>query len=237
MQSLRSKIASADWSSAATEMHDKGFAVVPGILTGEECERLKADYHNPAGYRKTVIMERHHYGKGEYRYFDYPLPALVQTIRTDIYPYLMPVANDWMKALNIDRRFPATHEALLQQCRDHGQSQATALILKYGRGGYNALHRDLYGDIYFPLQVALVLDEPGKDFTGGEFVLVRETPEGQSQAIVLNPGKGDMLIFTTSFYPLKSEAGYARAGMKHGVSEVCSGERHTLGIIFHDALS
>jgi hypothetical protein len=165
------------------------------------------------------------------------LPDLIQTIRTIIYPHLASIANTWMQMLNIDTRFPLTHQQLLQQCRNNNQMKATVLILKYGRGGFNTLHQDMYGEVYFPIQTVLFLNEPEEEYTGGEFVLTQQTPRAQSKAIVLKPKKGDMLIFTTNFRPVQGAKGYYRVNMKHGVSEVHGGERHTLGIIFHDAIS
>lgn len=219
------------------EMHAKGYAILPELLNNEQCETLKLGYNNDALYRKTVVMERYRFGLGEYKYFHYPLPDLIQTIRTEIYSKLAPIANAWMQALNINTVFPDTHKELLKQCHENNQLKATVLILKYGKGGYNTLHQDLYGDIYFPIQAVLFLNEPDKEFTGGEFVLTQQIPRAQSKAIVLQPKQGDMVIFTTNFRPVKGIKGYYRVNMKHGVSEVQSGERHTLGIIFHDALS
>lgn len=237
MQEIQSKLASVNWQSVTEDMHQKGFSVVPNLLTDNECGQLKENYNNTDSYRKTVAMERYRFGLGEYKYFDYPLPDLVQTIRTSMYPKLSPIANVWMKVLNINTTFPDTLSELQTLCRANNQLKPTALILKYGKGGYNTLHQDLYGDVYFPIQVVLFLNEPGEDYTGGEFVLIQQTPRAQSKAIVLKPGKGDMLIFTTNFRPVKGNRGYFRVNMKHGVSEVHSGERYTVGIIFHDALS
>lgn len=237
MQNIQSKIENVNWENITKGMHEKGFAIIPNLLTGKQCEELKAEYANPNLYRKTVVMERYRFGLGEYKYFNYPLPTLIQSIRTTIYPKLVPIANAWFKALNIDKIFPDTHQELLQQCREKNQLKATVLILKYGKSGHNTLHQDLYGDIYFPIQTVLFLNEPDEDFTGGEFVLTQQTPRAQSKAIVLKPKKGDMLVFTTNFRPLKGTKGYYRVNMKHGVSEIHSGERHSLGIIFHDALS
>ena len=234
---MKQKLQKTDWALVANEMHEKGFALIPNILTDEECGELIQNYDNPNAYRKTVVMARYRFGMGEYKYFNYPLPALIQQIRTEIYPHLVPVANLWFKVLNIDKQFPKTHRGLLQQCHENNQQKATVLILKYGKGGHNTLHQDLYGDIYFPMQAVLFLNEPDKDFTGGEFVLTQQIPRAQSKAIVLKPKKGDLLIFTTSFKPEKGTKGYYRVNMKHGVSEVHSGERYTLGIIFHDAIS
>lgn len=218
-------------------MHDKGFAIIPQLLTSKQCEELKSNYDHPNAYRKTVVMERYRFGLGEYKYFNYPLPPIIQTIRETIYPKLSPIANAWMKMLNIDKHFPETFQQLQILCRENNQIKATVLILKYGKGGHNTLHQDLYGDIYFPIQTVLFLNEPDEDFTGGEFVLVQQAPRAQSKAIVLKPKKGDMLIFTTNFRPAKGSKGYYRVNMKHGVSEIQTGERYTLGIIFHDALS
>lgn len=237
MQDIIQKIESIDWGNITESMHQNGYAIIQNLLSEEQCELLKANYDNSTLYRKTVTMARHRFGLGEYKYFNYPLPDIIQTVRTTIYPYLAPIANAWFKALKIDREFPLLHEELLRQCHENRQEKSTVLILKYGKGGFNTLHQDLYGDIYFPIQIVFVLDEPDNDFTGGEFVLTQQIPRAQSKAIVLKPGKGDVLIFTTNFKPEKSSKGYYRINMKHGVSEVKSGSRHSLGIIFHDAVS
>jgi len=237
MTTLIQKIKDIDWAEITENMHQNGYAVIPGFLEGEECERLKTDYEKAGLYRKRVIMERHRFGLGEYKYYDYPLPDIIQNIRTHIYPHLAPIANTWFKALQIDKQFSLSHNVLLDECHTNEQKKATPLILKYAKGGFNTLHQDLYGDIYFPIQTVLMLNQPGKDFTGGEFVLTQQIPRAQSKAIVLNPNKGDLLIFTTNFKPEKGAKGYYRVNMKHGVSEVKSGNRYTLGIIFHDALT
>jgi len=223
------------WDNITEDMHNKGYALASQILTGAECDELIRQYHNKSLYRKTITMERYGYGLGEYKYFNYPLPGLIQQLRENIYPGLAQIANTWMKALNIDKHFPETLNELLTLCHEQEQRRPTPLVLKYGKGGYNALHQDLYGDVYFPMQVVICLNEPGKDYEGGEFVLVEQRPRAQSKAIVLNPRKGDMLLFTTNFRPVKGSKGYYRVNMKHGVSEVTNGKRHTLGIIFHDA--
>lgn len=237
MKSLQHRINSAGWPEIADHLNEKGFAVMPGILSNEDCANLIQQYSQPEIYRKTISMERYRFGKGEYKYFKYPLPEIIQTIRQSVYPYLVPVANGWMKMLNIDKTFPASFDELQAFCRQHKQIYPTALILRYDPGGFNTLHQDLYGEIFFPMQVVMILDEPGKDYTGGEFVLTEQIPRAQSKAIVLNPQKGDLLIFTTQFRPAKGSKGYYRVNMKHGVSELRSGRRHSLGIIFHDALS
>lgn len=183
---MKTKIESLNWENITESMHENGFAVLQNILSNDECESLKANYSNPNLYRKTVVMERYRFGLGEYKYFNYPLPDLIQNIRSAIYPKLAPIANAWMKVLNIDTVFPIKHEDLLKQCHDNNQLKATVLILKYGKSGFNTLHQDLYGDVYFPIQIVLFLNEPDEDFTGGEFVLTQQTPRAQSKAIVLN---------------------------------------------------
>lgn len=218
----------------ASQMHDRGFAWIPNVLTAAQCDETIAEY-NAAKYRKTVTMERHRFGLGEYKYFDYPLPELVQAARDEIFPILAPVANDWMKNLRMEVRYPLTFAEFQERCHANGQIKPTPLILKYGIGGFNTLHQDLYGDVYFPMQLAFFLNQPDLDYTGGEFVLTEQTPRAQSKAIVLRPRKGDMIVFTTNFRPVLGSKGYYRVNMRHGVSEVTSGERHTLGVIFHDA--
>jgi hypothetical protein len=237
MQDIVAKIACINWEETAECMHDKGFALIPGFLNDEQCESLKTDYSRTDGFRKTVVMERYRFGQGEYKYYDYPLPQIIQSIREQMYGKLAPIANDWMKALNITTQYPGTFQELKDLCHANNQTLPTALILKYGKGGHNTLHQDLYGAVYFPIQIVLFLNEPEKDYTGGEFVLTEQVPRAQSKAIVLNPKKGDLLIFTTNFRPVKGSKGFHKVNMKHGVSIVHSGERHTLGIIFHDALS
>lgn len=234
---MQQKIDSVDWSTVVETMNEKGFASVPKLLSEDQCENLKRNYNNPTAYRKTIVMERYRFGLGEYKYFNYPLPDLIQTIRLSVYSHLAPIANGWMKMLNIDKQFPNSFQELQTLCHANKQTKPTVLILKYGKGGHNTLHQDLYGEIFFPIQLVLFLNEPDVDFTGGEFVLTQQTPRAQSKAMVLKPKKGDMLMFTTNFRPVKGSKGYYRVNMKHGVSELHSGERHTLGIIFHDALA
>ena len=234
---ISEKISGIEWQRITEEINEKGFALVLQFLPAQYCEEFIREYDNSDLYRKTIMMERHSFGLGEYKYFKYPLPDLIQTIRTEIYPKLAPVANTWMKELNIERQFPDNFDELQRLCRANNQTKPTVLILKYGKAGHNTLHQDLYGDIFFPIQLALFLNEPDDEYTGGEFVLTQQTPRAQSKAMVLRPNKGDMLLFTTNFRPIKGSKGYYRAQMKHGVSEVHDGDRHTLGIIFHDALS
>lgn len=235
MTDLLQRIENTDWQSITESMHKNGYAILSHLLLNNECDQLIYGYDQPDLYRKTVVMARHRFGLGEYKYFNYPLPELLQVLRTNIYPHLASIANTWFKALNIDTYFPLEHQNFLQQCHANNQKKATALILKYGEKGFNTLHQDLYGDLYFPIQIVLMLSEPEQDFTGGEFVLTQQVPRAQSKAIVLKPQKGDILIFTTNFKPEKGAKGYYRVNMKHGVSEVKSGKRYALGIIFHDA--
>ena len=237
MKNTHDKIAEIDWQRVTGELNQKGYAIVPQFLPNQSCEELIQKYNDSDLYRKTITMERHSFGLGEYKYFKYPLPDLIQTVRGAIYPKLAPIANAWMKMLNVERQFPDTFDELQRLCHDKNQTKPTVLILKYGKGGYNTLHQDIYGDIFFPFQLVFFLNEPDDDYTGGEFVLTQQIPRAQSKAIVLRPHKGDMLIITTNFRPIKGSKGYYRAQMKHGVSEVHNGKRHTLGIIFHDALN
>ncbi len=235
MKTIIERLHAKDWEKLTSEMHAQGYAIVPGVLTAAECNALIGSYNAVDNYRKTISMERYRFGIGEYKYYKYPLPQLINDIRQTVYPYIAPIANQWMQVLHIATRFPAEHEALKKLCHDHGQQLPTVLILKYGKDGFNTLHQDLYGEIYFPMQVVLFLNEPGEDYTGGEFVLTEQIPRAQSKANVLQPRRGDMLVFTTNFRPVKGSKGYYRVNMKHGVSPLHSGNRHTLGIIFHDA--
>ncbi len=237
MEDLKTKLAATDWQSVTESMNEKGYAIIPEMLSDEQCNELIQEYNNEKLYRKTVVMERYRFGLGEYKYFDYPLPETIQIVRETIYPKLSPIANLWMKVLNINKKFPETFEELQSLCQQNNQLKPTPLILKYGKGGFNTLHQDLYGEIYFPMQCVLFLNEPDTDFTGGEFVMTEQTPRAQSKAIVLKPKKSDILLFTTNFRPVKGTRGYYRVHMKHGVSEVISGERHTSGVIFHEATS
>jgi len=232
---LKERIELLNWSRITEDLNENGYAVASNILTDAECDEFVHQYKNEALYRKTINMERYRFGFGEYKYFQYPLPGLVQQLRENVYPKLAPIANNWMRVLNIDKHFPQSLTGLLDLCHAQNQPRPTPLLLQYGKGGYNTLHQDLYGNIYFPMQVVLFLNQPDEDYRGGEFVLVEQTPRAQSKAIVLKPGKGDMLLFTTNFRPVKGSKGYYRANMKHGVSELTEGRRHTLGIIFHDA--
>jgi len=230
-------IESLDWPSVRENLHERGYAQLNQVLNAAECDDLIAGYANPVHYRKTIVMERYRFGLGEYKYFSYPLPPVIQRLRESIFPQLVPVANQWMEVLKTGSPYPTDFEAFQERCHAQGQTKPTVLILKYGHGGHNTLHQDLYGELFFPIQMVLFLNEPGRDYTGGEFVMTEQIPRAQSKAIVLKPRKGDALLFTTNFRPVKGSKGYYRVNMKHGVSEVHDGQRYTLGIIFHDALS
>jgi hypothetical protein len=225
----------------AAELTEKGFAVVPSLLGAAACADLVATYDDDRLFRKTVVMARHGFGRGEYRYFGGPLPDVVLRLRTTLYAELSPIANAWWEALGQDERFPASHGDFLARARGAGQTLPTPLVLRYGPGDYNCLHQDLYGDVWFPLQVAILLDEPGRDFEGGEFVLVEQRPRMQSRPIVVPLRKGEAVVFPCHHRARPTDKPGARRAvrtvMRHGVSEVRSGRRHTLGIIFHDARS
>lgn len=231
---ISERINGLDWAAIKTSMDSKGYSVVKNVISPDECDSLTAKYNDEL-FRKTVIMEHHNYGRGEYKYYKYPLPALVQQLRQSVYPHLAPIANNWMELLNKEVSFAATLDELLQHCHEHGQLRPTPLILQYTEGGYNAMHQDLYGEVFFPMQLVFILDEPGNDYEGGEFILIDQKPREQSRAMVLKPGKGDMVLFTTSFRPAKGSKGYHRVNMKHGISEITKGMRRSMGIIFHDA--
>ena len=236
MDDIQQKIFSIDSQGVSESMHDKGYVLLSQFLPKKYCNELIDKYDDVELYRKIITMEKYRFGLGEYKYFKYPLPDFIQTMRSNIYPKLAPIANNWMRLLNMKRQFPNEFEKLQHLCHDNNQTECTVLILKYGKGGFNTLHQDLYGNIFFPIQVVIFLNEPEQDYTGGEFVLTQQNPRAQSKAIVLIPHQGDMLIFTTNFRPVKGSKGYYQVQMRHGISEVRDGERHTLGIIFHDAL-
>jgi hypothetical protein len=220
-----------DWTAAAEALDAQGWAVLPGLLSAAECAEVTARYDGP-GFRSTVVMARHGFGRGEYRYFAYPLPDPVQALRTELYPRLAPLANRWHERMGLARRFPDIHADYVAQCHDAGQTRPTPLLLRYGPGDYNCLHQDLYGEHVFPLQAAVLLS---KDFEGGEFVLTEQRPRMQSRAAVVPLRQGDAVVFAVSQRPARGSKGDYRVTMRHGVSAIRSGARHTLGIIFHDA--
>lgn len=224
-----------NWDSIYAGLNDKGFSLVRGVLSQDECNHLSGMYDDNHLYRSVINMQRYRFGKGEYKYFNYPLPLTIQSLRELFYPPLQKLANEWMAKLGLDTKYPGFHHELVDQCRLRNQTRPTPLILRYESGGFNTLHQDLYGEVYFPFQIVFVLSQPGKDHEGGEFVLTEQIPRAQSKAEVLQPKQGDALIFTTNFRPVKGSKGFYRAKMKHGVSEVKSGVRYSLGVIFHDA--
>jgi uncharacterized protein len=233
--SPRSRVEGLDWSELAGQLDERGFAVTERLLGASECAEL-AGLFDGGRFRATVEMARHRFGDGRYRYFDHPLPEAIAALRAAFYRHLAPVANDWAARLSGDNpTFPLEHEELLARCRAAGQQRPTPLILRYREGDWNALHQDLYGDVYFPFQAVTVLSEPGVDFQGGQFVLLEQRPRAQSRAHVLEPPRGAFVIFPTRVRPNAGRNGYHRVGLRHGLATVTSGSRTALGIVFHDA--
>lgn len=232
---LAERCAALDWDAIGADLDAVGCAVVQGCFSGEECTRLAGAYANPALFRSRVVMERHGFGKGEYQYFAYPLPAPVARLRAALYGPLSAIANRWHDAMGVDTRFPPEHDDFIARCHAAGQQRPTPLLLQYGVGDYNCLHQDLYGEQVFPLQVAVLLSRPGEDFTGGEFVLTEQRPRMQSRPEVVPLAQGDAVVFAVNQRPVQGSRGVYRVTMRHGVSRLRSGQRHTLGIIFHDA--
>jgi uncharacterized protein len=228
-------VATLDWSAIAAQLDECGFAVLNGLLTAGECCVLRESYAAEQGFRKRVVMARHGFGRGEYKYFDYPLPSLIASLRNAVYPQLAGVANHWYEQLNLATRFPDDHKSFIGRCHAAGQTLATPLLLRYTAGDYNCLHQDLYGEHVFPLQLAMLLSSPGHDFTGGEFVLTEQRPRMQSRASVVPLEQGDAVVFAVHHRPVSGTRGFYRVNMRHGVSTVLSGQRFTAGVIFHDA--
>lgn len=233
--SIATRVKAADWDTIARDLDARGSAVIPALLTAEECAALAALYPLRERFRSRVVMERHGYGQGEYKYFAYPLPELVARLRTSLYPRLAPVANRWNEALGSPVRYPPRLAQFIARCHAAGQARPTPLLLRYGTGDYNCLHQDLYGEHVFPLQAAVLLSRPGQDFAGGEFVLTEQRPRAQSRAEVVPLAQGDAVVFAVHHRPVQGARGAYRVHMRHGVSRLRAGERHTLGIIFHDA--
>lgn len=231
------RVAALDWAQATDDLHTQGHTVLPQLLSAEECTALAGLYRQPGPplFRSRVVMQRHGFGLGEYQYFDYPLPDMVAGLRDALYPHLQPIANHWNAAMGIDVRYPAQHADFIARCHAVGQLRPTPLLLQYAPGDYNCLHQDLYGEHVFPLQVAILLSEPGHDFTGGEFVLTEQRPRMQSRAEVVPLRQGDAVAFAVHHRPVQGTRGIYRVNLRHGVSRVRSGQRHTVGIIFHDA--
>jgi len=224
-----------DWAEIERSLDAHGNAVLPRVLRPEQCEKLAALYAKDDGFRSRIVMARHNFGRGEYKYFAYPLPPLLHRLRHALYPYLAPIANRWNRQMGVDMQYPDELDAFLEQCRRAGQTRPTPLILEYGPGDYNCLHQDLYGEHVFPLQVAILLSRPGTDFEGGEFVMTESAPNGQ-RAEVIPLEQGDAVLFTVNQRPaLNRRGGTRKVAMRHGVSVVRSGKRHTVGLIFHDS--
>ncbi|WP_323122351.1 2OG-Fe(II) oxygenase [Burkholderia alba] len=229
------RVDAQDWPRVALDLDQHGCAILPQLVTPDECAALARDYPLDKPYRSRVVMARHGFGLGEYKYFAYPLPELVDTLRTALYPPLAPIANRWNEVMRVDVRYPAQHADFLKRCHDAGQLRPTPLILRYEAGDYNCLHQDLYGEHVFPLQVAILLSAPGRDFGGGEFVMTEQRPRMQSRVEVVPLTRGDAVVFTVNQRPVNGARGPYRVNMRHGVSRLTSGIRHTVGIIFHDA--
>lgn len=232
---LGKRVATLPWSGIYGKLQNDGFAVIDGLLTPLECRLLAALYEDSAAFRSRIVMQRHNFGRGEYRYFDYPLPSQVAALRSAFYRCLAPLANRWCEDLGLDNRFPALHEDFLARCHAAGQSRATPLLLRYAAGDYNRLHQDLYGEQVFPLQLTVLLAAPNRDFTGGEFVLTEQRPRVQPRPMVVPLRQGDAVIFAVHHRPIPGKRGFYRVNTRHGVSRVRSGHRETLGVIFHDA--
>ena len=229
------RLSAFDWLRISQNLEARGAAMLEHLLTAEECGALAELYAEDARFRSRVVMSRHGYGRGEYKYFSYPLPATIASLRSAFYPHLAAVANRWNAALGLDSQYPSRHAEYLARCHDAGQLRPTPLLLRYAADDYNCLHQDRYGDQIFPLQVAILLSQPGRDFSGGEFVLSEQRPRMQSRVEVMPLQQGDALIFAVHQRPLQGSRGVYRVNLRHGVSRVRSGHRHTAGIIFHDA--
>ena len=232
---VAARVCQLDWESLSAELDERGCTVIERLLSPDECSEIAALYPREERFRSHIHMARHGFGKGEYKYFKYPLPALIGELRSTLYPQLVAVANAWNERMSLDQRYPARHADFLKQCHVAGQARPTPLLLQYVTDDYNCLHQDLYGELAFPLQATVLLSQPGKDFTGGEFVITEQRPRMQSRAEVVPLQQGDAVVFAVHNRPVKGTKGHYRVNLRHGVSRVRSGLRHTLGIIFHDA--
>ncbi|OZI60129.1 2OG-Fe(II) oxygenase [Bordetella genomosp. 11] len=228
-------LAGQDWAEVARALDDEGCAVLPGLLSDAQCDALAACYDDNARFRSRIVMSRHGFGRGEYQYFAYPLPGLIQALREQTYAYLAPIANRWNAAMGNPVRYPPTHAGFLRRCHQRGQARPTPLLLRYGPGDYNCLHQDLYGEHVFPLQIAILLSRPGRDYAGGEFVLTEQRPRMQSRVEVVPLDKGDAVVFAVNERPVQGTRGVYRVKLRHGVSRLREGRRHVMGVIFHDA--
>jgi uncharacterized protein len=233
--SITERVAALDWAAISARLDASGCATTGALFAPAECAVLAQTYDSDATFRSRIVMARHGFGRGEYKYFGYPLPALVAQLRAALYPRLAEIANRWNEAMDTDTRYPNDHAEYLERCHRAGQTKPTPLLLRYGEGDYNCLHQDLYGELVFPLQVTVLLARPEADFTGGEFVLTEQRPRMQSRAEVVQLAHGEAVIFPVHHRPVRGTRGTYRVNMRHGVSRVHSGHRHTLGIIFHDA--
>jgi hypothetical protein len=234
-RNIASRVKPLDWERVSKDLDAQGCAMIEGLITRQECDALAGLYPEDGIFRSRVVMERHGFGRGEYKYFSYPLPDIIAGLRTAIYPRLAPIANRWNAAMGIDVRYPEKHADYIARCHDAGQLRPTPLLLQYGVDDYNCLHQDLYGEHVFPLQVTILLSEPERDFTGGEFVLTEQRPHMQSRPEVVPLRQGDAVVFAVNQRPVQGTRGVYRVKLRHGVSRVRSGHRHTLGVIFHDA--
>jgi uncharacterized protein len=232
---INTRVEAVDWASASTHLDGYGWAMLKTLLTADECESIAALYEDDRRFRSRVVMASHGFGRGEYKYFAYPLPDIVTELRAALYPRLAPIANRWNESMSIDVRFPDGLTEFLRRCHKAGQTRPTPLLLQYGAGDFNALHQDVYGEHMFPLQATILLSEPGQDFTGGEFVLTEQRPRMQSRAEVVPLRQGDAVVFAVRDRPVQGTRGTYRVRMRHGVSRLRSGHRHTAGVIFHDA--
>jgi uncharacterized protein len=232
---IQARVERVDWERIYADLDGQGWAIAPKLLTHAEADAIASLYHRENGFRSHVIMGRHGFGRGEYKYFSYPLPPIIQALRAATYPHLVPVANKWHERMSKDVRFPTNHAAFLDRCHKAGQVRPTPLLLEYAPEDYNCLHRDLYGEHVFPIQIAILLDQPGEDFEGGEFVMTEQRPRMQTRAMVLPLKKGDAAIFAVNSRPMKGVRGDYQVKLNHGVSKLYSGKRHTVGVIFHDA--
>ncbi len=232
---IDTRVEAVDWASASMHLDGYGWAMLRKLLTADECQTIARLYEDDRRFRSHVVMARHGFGRGEYKYFAYPLPDIVADLRRAIYPNLAPIANRWNASMGIDVRYPDAHADFIARCHKAGQTRPTPLLLQYAAGDYNALHQDLYGEHVFPLQLTILLSEPEQDFTGGEFVLTEQRPRMQSRAEVVPLRRGDAVVFAVHHRPVQGTRGTYRVNLRHGVSRLRSGHRHTAGVIFHDA--
>jgi uncharacterized protein len=234
-RTIADRLSELDWPVLHQSLWDRGYALTSPLLTPDECQELVSMYSDDSNFRSHIIMARYRFGQGDYKYFNYPLPDIIQDLREHSYPYIAPLANKWNKVMGLTDKFPPEHSAFLARCKKNGQSRATPLILHYETGDFNCLHQDVYGDVAFPLQLTCFLSRAGTDYQGGEFVLVEQQPRAQSKAEVIQPAQGQVLVFTTRYRPVKGSRGFYRTNFKHGVSRVRQGTRFTLGVIYHDS--